>query len=326
MTAPRAVVLVTGLSGAGKASILRALEDLGHAAVDNPPLGLIDGLVASTDRPLAIGVDCRTEGFDAKAVLATRDRLRARPELAPVLVYVWAERDVLLRRYTETRRRHPLAAGGTVADGIRAEETLTASLRAEADLAIDTTDLPLAELRLLVERRFGADSAREGQKGLTLALISFAYPAGLPRQADLVFDARFLRNPHYDPILRPLTGLDPVVGAYVEADPDYAAFLARVRDLLLLVLPRFVQEGKKYASIAIGCTGGRHRSVHLIETLARELLAAGWRLHVTHRELPNEGARPAPQAAATQGSTLPGATLGVMATPTACEPANAGEG
>jgi UPF0042 nucleotide-binding protein len=292
------VVLVTGLSGAGKLSVLRALEDLGYAAVDNPPLPLVDGLVAEQvaagARGLAIGIDARTSGFDASAVLATRERLRAHPMLRTELVYAWADAGVLMRRYTESRRRHPLAPEGRVRDGIAAEQALTGALREAADLVIDTSDLPLSGLRQLIEQHFAEPGL--GHKGMTVSLVSFAYPAGLPRDADLVFDARFLRNPHYDPVLRPRTGLDPDVAAYVAADPDYAAFLARIRDLLALVLPRFVQEGKKYVTIAIGCTGGRHRSVDLIERLAAHLGApdlrkpggGAWRLTVTHRELARE--------------------------------------
>ena len=285
----RRLVLVTGLSGGGKASILRALEDLGYEAVDNPPMPLIEDLVAGTDRRLAIGVDARTQGFDAATVLATLDRLRTDPALDPALVFAQAEPDVLMRRYTETRRRHPLAPQGMVSDGIAAEETMTERLREQADMVIDTSDLPISALRMMIERRFGADSNVGGQAGMLVALVSFAYPSGLPRDADLVFDARFLRNPHYDPILRPRTGHDAEVGAYVEADPDYAAFLDQVTELLALVLPRFVAEGKKVATVAIGCTGGRHRSVHIVETLAATLGQDGWRLHVAHRELAKTG-------------------------------------
>jgi UPF0042 nucleotide-binding protein len=302
----RTIVVVTGLSGAGKASILRALEDLGFQAVDNPPLTLIDTLIATTDRKLAVGIDCRTQGFDAGAVLATLDRLRALACLDPHLIYVWAETEVLLRRYTETRRRHPLAPQAPVAEGIRAELDRTARLRDEAGLVIDTSDLPLAAMRQMIEQRFGAASDMAGRAGLQIGLISFAYPAGLPRQADLVFDARFLRNPHYDPTLRERTGLDPAVGAYIEADRDFNAFVARVTDLLILVLPRFVQEGKKYASIAIGCTGGRHRSVHLVETLARDLTSRGWRVHVTHRELASKTEQSGDQTGRAQWRDPPG--------------------
>jgi UPF0042 nucleotide-binding protein len=281
------VVFVTGMSGGGKASILRALEDVGFEAVDNLPLEMVEGLATKTERALAIGVDTRTRGFDAMAVRAILGRLRADPRLAPELIYATAADDVLQRRFTETRRRHPMAPQGRVGDGIAKERGVTAPLHEVADLLIDTSDLPLAELRSLVEQRF----ARPGEAGLVVFLVSFAYPAGLPREADLVFDARFLRNPHYDPILRRRTGLDASVGDYIAADPDYPAFLEQLRGLIRLVLPRFVQEGKKYATICVGCTGGRHRSVHLIETLATEIRAAGWNALVTHRELARAGGR-----------------------------------
>lgn len=281
------LVLITGLSGSGKLSILHALEDLGFEVVDNPPLGMVEALAREARVPLAIGIHARSQEFDAGEVLDMMGRLRG-TGLKPELVYAWADEDVLLRRYTETRRRHPLSPRGRVSDGIHLEERLTAELREAADLMLDTSALPPAMLRGLVERHFGGGSAVGGQGGLNVSLISFAFPAGLPREADLVFDARFLRNPHYDPILRPRTGLDPEVGAYVEADPDYAAFFATITNLLTLLLPRFVQEGKKYSTIAIGCTGGRHRSVHLVEKLAAYLTGTGWRPNVTHRELARE--------------------------------------
>ena len=300
---PLRVVLVSGLSGAGKASILRALEDLGFEAVDNPPLTMVPDLVVRSERPLAIGLDARSRGFDPDLVLSTLATLCQNPKLRPELVYAWAEETVLLRRFTETRRRHPLSPGGRVLDGIAEEARLTEPLRGGADLVIDTSDLPLAELRKLIEARFRPDLPT-GQPGMALSLVSFAFPAGLPREADMVFDARFLRNPHYDPVLRPRTGLDAAVASYIEADPDFTGFINGIKSLLALVLPRFVQEGKKYATVAVGCTGGRHRSVHIVNLLARGLLAPSgsgaepgeWRVTVTHRELEREGlasARPA---------------------------------
>jgi UPF0042 nucleotide-binding protein len=225
---------------------------------------MLEEMVTRSDRKLAIGVDARTRGFDAALVLDTLERLRRHPGLRPELVYAWADETTLLRRYTETRRRHPLAPLGRVADGIAAEQALTARLRVGADLVIDTSELPLAALRRLIERHFGAAGEGEGSR-LLVSLISFAYAQGLPREADLVFDARFLRNPHYDPILQPRTGLDPAVGAYVAADPDCEAFFGKMTDLVEWLLPRFVQEGKKYATIAIGCTGVQHSSVYLVE-------------------------------------------------------------
>lgn len=291
-------MLVSGLSGAGRASILRALEDLGYEAVDNPPLTLTEALVGRADRPLAIGLDARSRGFDAAAVLNTLERLRLNPELRPELLFAYADEAALLRRFTETRRRHPLAPDGRVVDGIARELDLTAPLRESADLVVDTSDMPLPALRRLIEARFSM--ADNNALGLIVSLMSFAYPKGLPREADLVFDARFLRNPHYDPILRPQTGLDAAVAEYVEADPDFAAYFSQIEAMLALLLPRFVQEGKKYVTIAIGCTGGRHRSVRIVEKLADRLGAnsalvegpldaEGCQFTVTHRELAREG-------------------------------------
>jgi UPF0042 nucleotide-binding protein len=285
----RRLVLVSGLSGAGKASILRILEDLGYDAVDNPPLHLIEQLVSRGDSRLAIGVDARTRGFDAAAVLSMLARLRAQRHLLPELVYARAEETVLLRRYSQTRRRHPMAPLGRVADGIVAEVTLTEPLMQAADLVIDTSELPLPALRRMIEQRFGDEVAAGG---LTVSLTSFAFPAGLPREADMVFDARFLRNPYYDPALSEKTGLEPEVADYVEADPDFLAFFKKIEELLTLVLPRFVQEGKKYATVAVGCTGGRHRSVRIVEKLAGSLAQQGWRIAVTHRELGCSGVVP----------------------------------
>ncbi|HTB47735.1 MAG TPA: RNase adapter RapZ [Acetobacteraceae bacterium] len=293
---PLRVALVTGLSGGGKASILRALEDIGYEAVDNPPLTMIEEMVARTERPLAIGVDARTRGFDAGLVLEALQRVRENPALRTELVFVWADEATLLRRYTETRRRHPLAPRGRVTDGIAAEQLLTAPLRELADLIIDTSELPLPALRQKIERHFGTEGEATGRH-MVVSLMSFAYAHGLPQEADLVFDARFLRNPHYDPILGPRTGLDSSVGAYIAADPDYPRFFSRLAELIDLLLPRFVLEGKKYTTITIGCTGGRHRSVYLVEQLAAYLgsriavdpagggIGIDWQLNVTHREL-----------------------------------------
>ncbi len=310
-------MLVTGLSGAGKASILRALEDLGYDAVDNPPLTLVETLVRQAPKPIAVGLDARTTGFDACLLLHTLDRLQQDETLHAQLVYATAENAVLLRRYTETRRRHPLAPMGRVMDGIERELELTIPLRDAADLVVDTSDLPLAKLRSLIGDRFGMrDDRGQAAVPMTLTLMSFAFPAGLPRESDMVFDARFLRNPHYDPILRPLTGMDPAVAAYVEADPDYEPFFARMLGLLELVLPRFVQEGKKYATIAVGCTGGRHRSVRTVERLAPILTRMGdgrqeyaWQVTTVHRELTKAGV-PAQSVAPAMARTPETASLG----------------
>jgi len=288
--AQRPVVLVTGLSGAGKLSVLRALEDLGFETVDNPPLSIVaelasDGSADGANTPLAIGVDARSRGFRAAEVIAAVQALRARPGLDVCLVFVTAEAAVLLRRFSETRRRHPLAPGGPlgsrVDEGIAREAELLAPLREAADLLVDTSDLPLPDLRRLIDRRFRPD----GAAGMAIGVMSFGYPRGLPRDADLVFDVRFLRNPHYDPVLRPLTGRDAPVAAHVEADPDFGAFWDRMTDLLALLLPRYVADGKKYLTVAFGCTGGRHRSVLVAERLSAHLAGQGWRVDCIHREV-----------------------------------------
>ncbi|NMJ41138.1 RNase adapter RapZ [Roseomonas sp. JC162] len=295
----RQVVLVTGLSGAGKASILKVLEDLGYETVDNPPLSVLEALVGDGDQPLAAGVDSRTRDFDAAAALRLLERLRLRPDIAVTLVFATAEADVLLRRYTETRRRHPLAPGGplgaSVADGIGREAALMEPLRVTADLLVDTSDLPLPDLRRMVERRFGAEAGG----GMGVSVVSFSYAKGLPREADLVFDMRFLRNPHYVDALRPETGQDPAVAAYIEADPDFGPFWRCMTEMLGPLLPRYAQEGKKYLTIALGCTGGKHRSVLAAERLTHHLKAQGWRVELVHREL-------AAGAAGSRASRAPG--------------------
>jgi len=315
------VVLVTGLSGAGKISILRALEDLGYEAVDNPPLDLLPSLVERGSKPLAVGVDARSRGFEAAAVLRVLAALRGNRALRAELVYAWASEETLLRRYTESRRRHPLAPEGRVIDGIRDEIAITEPLRDAADEIVDTSNLALAGLRRRIGERFGVGAGEAGLVSLTVSLVSFAFRAGLPREADMVFDARFLRNPHYDPILQPRTGRDPEVAAYIEADPDFPAFMARIEAVLGLVLPRFVTEGKRYVTVAVGCTGGQHRSVYIVELLAAWLRStpldglgpAGggvdkeWQVTVTHREL--TGADALLRQPGSQGQTDPGQPL-----------------
>lgn len=303
------VVLVSGLSGAGRSSILRALEDVGFEAIDNPPTEAIEDLVADgppvPGRRVALGVDVRSRGFQVQALLEVMARLKATPGLRAELIFAWADESVLLRRFTETRRRHPLSPQGRVSDGIAAEQLQTARLRAAADLVLDTSELSLAALRQWIDRRFGPEAKDDPQGGLAVAVTSFAFPAGLPREADMVLDTRFLRNPYYDSRLRPRTGRDPEVAAYVADDPDFDRFFRKMAELVQLVLPRFVQEGKKYATIAIGCTGGRHRSVAIAEKLGSLLTQTGWRVTVTHRELAREAA-PGPQAGATASQSVAG--------------------
>lgn len=278
----RPVVLVTGVSGAGRSTVMRALEDLGYEAVDNLPVALLDPVLGEGgDLPLAVGMDTRSRGFAAPAFLDAVARLRARADLAVDLIFLDAEDAVLLRRYTETRRRHPLSRKGGVAEGIARERARMDGVAQAADVVLDTSAMPVGELRALVERR----CALSDQPGLTIEIVSFAFPKGLPREADLVFDARFLRNPFYVPELKSLTGLNAPVSDYVRADPDYVTFLSRMTGLISPLLPRMVREGKKYLTIAVGCTGGQHRSVTVAESLGTHLCSEGWQVSVRHREL-----------------------------------------
>jgi len=277
------VLLVTGVSGAGKSSALKALEDLGYEAVDNLPVSLIGRLVTPGDfpRPIAVGVDIRTRDFDAHGFLAELDRLARRAGIAVKLLFMDCDDDVLLRRYEETRRRHPLADDRPVTDGLRRERSMMASVLVRADLRIDTSEMALADLKRTLEGHFGIEGAQE----LALFVTSFSYRLGLPRDADLVFDVRFLKNPHYDRNLRRLTGLDQAVGRFIAADRKFKPFLANLKRLLEPLLAAYAAEGKSYLTIAIGCTGGRHRSVFVAERLARWLAEQGRPARLNHRDL-----------------------------------------
>ena len=291
------VLVVTGMSGAGRSTALKVLEDLGYEAVDNLPLSLVPGLVSHRplSAPLALGADVRTRDFGASALADTLDRLAREGGSRPAVVFLDCDDDRLVQRFTETRRRHPLASDRPVIDGIRLERQYVSPLRDRADLVIDTTDLSLADLKRILRGHFALDRS----PGIALSVISFSYRHGLPRDADIVFDARFLRNPHYVRALEPQTGLDPEVGAYVAGDPDFPAFFHDLGAHVDSLLPRFEREGKSYLTIAIGCTGGRHRSVYLAERLAAWLGERGRVVSVRHRDLDRPGgapARPRPKA------------------------------
>lgn len=282
------LVVLTGMSGAGKSSALAALEDLGYEAVDNLPLALLDGLLAggALDRPLAVVTDVRTRDFTIDRLLDTVERLRARPTLDVTLLFLDCADDVLRRRFTETRRRHPLALDRPLLDGLALERASMGPLRARADVLVDTAHWTLGELKRRLEDQLGLAA---GTESTLIAVVSFGFRHGLPREADLVFDVRFLRNPHYVTALRPLTGRDADVAAYVEADPDFARFWSSLTDLLDVVLGRQQGEGKSYLTVAIGCTGGRHRSVLIAERLGDWLRARDGRVTVRHRDLDRGG-------------------------------------
>lgn len=271
-------IIVTGLSGAGMSSVLKTLEDMGYEVFDNFPLTLIDPLVQDSHPdgpPIAMGIDSRARGFDPDALFTAVERLNAR------LIFLFCDEVVLQKRFTETRRRHPVAKDRPVSAGIKREQEWLHPLRANADLVIDTTDLSVHDLRHLLEKQFSVAKADR----LTLTLMSFGFRFGVPRDADLVMDVRFLANPHWVKDLRPLTGLDEKVGAYVSGDPDFEPFLDRFRALINPLLPRYAHEGKSYLTIAIGCTGGRHRSVYTVERLAPDLNKLGYNTSVLHRDI-----------------------------------------
>jgi UPF0042 nucleotide-binding protein len=277
------LLVVTGMSGAGRSTALKALEDMGYEAVDNLPLSLLPALVGpQTPRaPLAVGVDVRTRDFAVPALVEALDRLVAEHGLDLNIIFLDCADELLERRYTETRRRHPLAAERPVADGIRLERQRVWPLRERADLVIDSAALTPGDLKRLLHGNFALDA----EPGIALHVTSFAYRHGLPRDADLVFDVRFLRNPHYVDALRKLTGRDPAVGAYIEADPDFHRLFDMLASWLDALLPRYESEGKSYLTIAFGCTGGRHRSVYCAERLAARLRASGRRVELAHRDV-----------------------------------------
>jgi RNase adapter protein RapZ len=293
MSRPRRILLVTGMSGAGRTTVLKTLEDMGWETVDNLPLGLMDRLLSAPlpegaldeARPLAIGIDSRTRGFDAARMLRRVAELRARDGYPLEIAFLDAQSAVLVQRFSATRRRHPLALDRPAEDGIDRERELLRPLRDAAEHLIDTSDTTTNALQQEVRGRFG--DAREAP---TLVVTSFGFSRGLPRTADLVFDMRFLRNPHWEEALRPGTGRDADVVAYIAADPAYETALARIEELLLLLLPRYHGEGKSYVTVAIGCTGGRHRSVHVAERIAGRLRDAGFSPTLVHRDLPPETA------------------------------------
>jgi UPF0042 nucleotide-binding protein len=279
----RRFVLVTGPSGAGRSSALNVLEDAGFETIDNLPLRLLPTLMehAGSDRPVALGIDARNRDFSTDGVIELLNRLGGLPEVSVDLLYLDCSTEVLLRRFSETRRRHPLAPKDRPEDGIRREQELLQPLRTRADVLIETTDLNVHQLRAEVERWFAPD----GRHHLTVSVQSFSYKRGLPRSVDMVYDCRFLQNPYWEPALRERNGTDPAVAAHVRADPRFAAFAQQTLDLSLLVLPASRDEGKSHMAIAFGCTGGQHRSVTLAEEHALRLAEAGWQVSIRHREL-----------------------------------------
>ena len=282
------VLLVTGLSGAGKTTALKTLEDLGWEAVDNFPIRLAGPLLAlpspegrnDDDIPLALGFDTRTRGFNTDRLIEQIKQLQKRDDLEIMMLFLDCAGSEIERRYSETRRRHPLAQDRPAIDGIAQERAIMEPLRRWSDLVIDTSKLSTSELQGEIREKF-----RVATGGMTVSVTSFGFSRGVPHNADLIFDMRFLKNPHWDVELRPLTGLDAPVADYVSKDPGYAEAVERIKDLLLFLLPRYDAQGKAYVTIAFGCTGGRHRSVYVSEQFGQILRDAGYSPTVSHRNL-----------------------------------------
>jgi RNase adapter protein RapZ len=280
----RQLVILTGLSGSGKRSVLNTFEDLGYYCVDNLPVSLIptfselyEGGRGEVERA-ALLVDAR-EGAQIDLLPVIYRKLAS--EHAATLVFIEASDDALQRRFSETRRPHPLGHGVAIAEGIRQERRRMAPIRRLADLIIDTTKFNVHELRQVVIDRF----QNPGRRPLLVSIVSFGFRYGIPADADLVFDVRFLPNPHFVPRLRPFSGKDARVARYIRSFPQTGEFLRRIESLLVYLIPHYIREGKSYLTVALGCTGGRHRSVALAEVIRRSLQRKGYVAKVVHRDL-----------------------------------------
>lgn len=286
------VLLVTGMLGAGKSTALRELEDLGWESIDNFPIRLLDRLIggaagkSAPGHPLAIGFDCRTRGFVPADIIEQVKLLSERPDLEITTLFLDCAGHELARRFDETRRRHYLAQDMPVPSGIKAERELLAPLRRWAEVLIDTTDFTTNDLKQTIRAQFSQTAPRD----MTITVSSFGFARGMPPATDLVFDMRFLDNPHWAPGLAELTGLDEPVAQHISGNPLFVSAFAKMRDLLLELLPEYARQGKTYVNIAFGCTGGRHRSVYTAERMAQALREGGFSPTVLHRNLASRAA------------------------------------
>jgi RNase adapter protein RapZ len=279
------LVIITGLSGSGKASVLKAFEDLGYYCVDNLPVELIPRFAelvgqSSEINRTALVVDVR-EGTQLDALPAIVNSVK---RLLPTkVIFLEADEAILVRRYSETRRPHPLGTDTPVKSSLATERRHLRSIRAMADLVIDTSRFNVHELRSYITERF---QKQESDKNILVSCVSFGFKHGVPDDADLLFDVRFLPNPHFVPEFRPLTGRDPKVAKYIRSFPQTKEFINRISDLLIYLLPHYIREGKSYLTIAFGCTGGQHRSVMIAEEVGKRLHKAGYRMKIVHRDSP----------------------------------------
>jgi UPF0042 nucleotide-binding protein len=281
------LVIVTGPSGAGRATALNALEDFGFEAIDNLPLTLIPRLLdgPTHQRDLALGVDPRNRDFSAQALMDLLADLEDNSAFLASALFLDASDDVLIRRFSETRRRHPNMSADTPQEGIASERELLAPIREQTEFLIDTSNMSPHDLRAELAQWF----APGGHAQLALSVQSFSYKRGLPRGVDMVFDCRFLRNPHWEETLRAMDGRAEEVSTFVQSDPRFPAFSKQVFEMVTSLLPAFSDEGKTYLTVAFGCTGGKHRSVALTEWLAKSLANKGLQVSKRHRELERRG-------------------------------------
>jgi RNase adapter protein RapZ len=283
------ILIVSGLSGAGKTLALKKLEDMHFEAIDNVPLRMLSDVVLSeseqpdarTKAGVAIGIDTRSRDFSTEQFLMQLVSLTDKTGIAVELLYLDCEDTVLQQRYQETRRRHPLSGDQPVQHGIDLERAMMLPLLEIADHIVDTTTLTTPEFHQLMDKKFHPTLS----DSLTISVQSFSYRRGLPPQADLVFDVRFLANPHYEDDLKVRTGLEPQVVAFIEADPALQPFVDHLSNLLVWLLPHYRKEGKAYLDIAIGCTGGQHRSVFITETISKLLGEKGFAVRTNHRDI-----------------------------------------
>lgn len=282
------ILLVTGMLGAGKSTALRELEDLGWESIDNFPIRLLDRLVGQDGEPysLAIGFDCRTRGFVPPEVIEQVKHWVEVEKIPITTLFLDCNGSELERRFNETRRRHYLAQDLPVASGIAAERELLAPLRRWADVLVDTSDFTVNDLKQTIREQFSQTAPQQ----MTVTVSSFGFSRGTPPTADLVFDMRFLDNPHWQDGLREQTGLDAPVGEFIEQSAVFASSFEKIRSLLLELLPRYAEQGKAYVNIAFGCTGGRHRSVYTAEKMAQVLRGGGFSPTVLHRNLGSRAA------------------------------------
>ena len=288
------IVLVTGPSGAGRSTAIHALEDLGFEVIDNLPLSLVPRLLDGPPlgRRIALGLDVRNRDFNTTTLIELIDTLTRDPAVSLEVLYLDCAPGELIRRYSETRRRHPLAPAETPDLGIEREIDLLIPIRARADHLIETTEMSPHDLKAEITQWF--DQSRAA--ALAVSVQSFSYKRGVPRGVDMIFDCRFLRNPHWDSSLRALDGRDDAVLAHIAQDPRFAAFYEKLLDLITLLLPAHREEGKAHLTIGFGCTGGQHRSVAVAELLAKDLAKAGWPVSKRHRELERRAAAGSPDA------------------------------